>query len=59
MKSWLQDPGVSLGLGRRLRSLAANSAPKWRHQRRMLSWLTTTPRSARTNSMSHRLRANR
>jgi hypothetical protein len=48
---------VSPGCGRRLRSLLANSAPSFRHQCRMLSWVTTMPRSA--SSTSRKLRLNK
>src|SRR3954451_8261888 len=49
---------VSPGLGRRLWSRRAKSAPNFRHQCRMLSWVTTTPRSARISSTSRKLRLN-
>src|SRR5215469_4597411 len=47
---------VSPGCGRRRRSLLAKSAPNFRHQCRMLSWVTTMPRSARISSTSRRLK---
>jgi hypothetical protein len=53
----IQVPGVS-GLERRRRSRLANSGPNFLHQRRMLSWVTTIPRSAKISSMSRRLRLN-
>ncbi len=48
--------GVSRARGRRWRSLLAKSVPNFRHQCRILSWVTTTPRAARINSTSRRLR---
>jgi len=49
-------PGVSR-LRRRRRSRLAKSAPNFRHQCRMLSWVTTTPRSARISSTSRKAEA--
>src|SRR5215831_11013639 len=54
----IEMPGVSPGCGRRRRSLLAKSEPNFRHQCRMLSWVTTMPRSARISSTSRRLRLN-
>ena len=52
----VQMPGVSR-LRRRRRSRLAKSAPNFRHQCRMLSWVTTTPRSARISSTSRKAEA--
>jgi hypothetical protein len=54
-----EDPSsrcqVSPGCGGRRRSLPAKSAPNFRHQCRMLLWVTKMPRSARISSTSRRL----
>src|SRR5579859_2459763 len=50
----IEMPGVS---GRR-RNLLAKSGPNFRHQCRMLSWVTTMPRSARISSTTRSLRLN-
>ena len=49
---------LSPGCGRRRRTLFAKLAPNLAHHRRTLSYDTTTPRSARSNSTSRKLRLN-
>ena len=54
---FVEVPGVPWPRPPSLQS-SANSAPNFKPQRRMLSWVTRTPRSARINSTSRRLRLN-
>jgi hypothetical protein len=49
---------LSPGRGRCRRGLFAKLAPNFRHHRRMLSYDTMTPRSARISSTSRKLRQN-
>ncbi|MDQ1453372.1 MAG: hypothetical protein QOK38_3238 [Acidobacteriaceae bacterium] len=46
------------GRGRRRRRLVAKRWPNFLHQRRMVAYETTTPRSARSSSTSRRLMLN-